>query len=89
MPSPTKTAPKTKKTTPMPDESRAKSTIATTKNKTPAAMFPKACLDTPPPYRRQPTRRSWLSSAHARPPADELERPIRRESSFDVSPDAE
>jgi hypothetical protein len=45
-PSPRNTAAKTKNTTPMPEESRVKSTIATMKNKTPARALPSACLDT-------------------------------------------
>ena len=43
--SPKKTAANTTKTTPMPDESRVKSTIATIRNKIPAAALPSACLD--------------------------------------------
>src|SRR3954471_2325439 len=39
------TAAKTRKTTPMPDASRVKSTMATTRNSTPASAFPTACLD--------------------------------------------
>src|SRR4029453_888709 len=45
-PSPRKTDANTRKTTPMPDESRVKSTIATMRNTTPARAFPTACLDT-------------------------------------------
>jgi hypothetical protein len=44
-PIPTKTAANTKKTTPMPEESRVKSTIAIMKNKTPARTLASACLD--------------------------------------------
>ena len=43
--SPRKTAANTTKTTPMPEESRVKSTIATIRNKIPAAALPSACLD--------------------------------------------
>ena len=43
--SPRKTAANTTKTTPMPEESRVKSTIATIRNTIPAAALPNACLD--------------------------------------------
>jgi hypothetical protein len=44
-PSPRKTAANTKKTAPMPEESRVKSTIATMRNATPARTLPSACFD--------------------------------------------
>ena len=44
--SPKKTAANITKTTPMPDESRAKSTIATMRNKTSVRALPRACFDT-------------------------------------------
>jgi hypothetical protein len=43
--SPKKTAAKTKKTTPTPEESRVKSNIAMMRNATPARALPIACLD--------------------------------------------
>jgi hypothetical protein len=43
--SPKKTAAKTKKTTPTPEESRVKSTTAMTRNATPAKALPSACFD--------------------------------------------
>jgi hypothetical protein len=39
------TAEKIKNTTPIPDESRVKSTIAITRNATPASALPSLCLD--------------------------------------------
>src|SRR6266545_2319347 len=45
--SPRKTAANTTKTTPIPESSRMKSTIAIMRNKTPARALPSACLDTP------------------------------------------
>jgi hypothetical protein len=45
-PSPKNTAANTRKTAPIPDESRVKSTMATIRNVIPAKTFPSACLDT-------------------------------------------
>src|SRR3954454_3480478 len=56
--SPKNTAAKTRKTTPIPDESRVKSTIAMMKNNTPARALPNACLDMNRPYTRAPHVRS-------------------------------
>lgn len=50
--SPRNTAANTKNTTPMPDESRVKSTMAMMKNNSPARALPSACLDMTSPYRR-------------------------------------
>ena len=55
--SPRNTAANTKNTTPMPDESRVKSTMAMMKNNSPARALPNACLDMTSPYRRKPPRK--------------------------------
>jgi hypothetical protein len=57
--SPKKTAANTKKTTPMPESSRVKSTIAMMRNRTPARALPSDCLDI---SRLYPLRASFRQS---------------------------
>jgi hypothetical protein len=90
--SPRNTAANTKNTTPMPEESLVKSTIAITRNAMPARALPSACLDMSRLYQR---RSRFLSQAAAnRPPGfreinvakrdDKAKRPHEQEVPLDA-----
>jgi hypothetical protein len=81
---PKKTAANTKKTTPIPESSRVKSTIAIMRNKTPARALPSACLDIPRLY---PLRASFRKTLVGQIGETRLGDPLGREFeqlTFDV-----